>query len=425
MRSNHFRCGIIILALLFITVFSSFAASAAPAGKYKVIYSFNGAPDAAYPGGLTFDADGNLYGTSGGGAYNFGAVFELKRTADGWAESVLYSFTGDSGDTGPVTGVILDNAGNLYGLSDGYSDSYAYPAYVFKLAPNGHGEWTKSVLYKFDTSTHTYLQPQNNLVVDSQGNLFGFLPSGSDGGLAFELKPGAKGDWKEVTLHSFKGTPDGAYLTSAALDQSGNVWGMTTAGGTKRCVYIERVFGCGIVYELTPDSSGKWSETVVYEFTRGGGQSVNPSQGFLLESGSQLFGTAFSGGNGFGAVFELTRTRGSWEQQVLYRFLDYPDGQFPIGQLEMNSAGALFGVTFYGGKNNLGIVFELDPSKTQDWGEKILHSFVGGLDGSYPDAAVVFDSRGHLYGATEEGGSGAGCGKTGCGVIYEIDPNSQ
>jgi uncharacterized repeat protein (TIGR03803 family) len=425
MRPNHFRCGIFILALLSFTVVSSFAASAAQAGNYKVIYSFNGAPDAAYPGGLTFDTEGNLYGTSGGGAYSAGAVFELKRTADGWSESVLYSFTGDSGDTGSATGVIFDKAGNLYGLSDGYT-YYSLPAYVFKLAPNEQGKWTKSVLYTFDTSADTfYLQTQNNLVIDSQGNLFGVLPSGSNGGLAFELKPGAKGDWKEVTLHSFNGRPDGAYLTSAVLDQSGNVWGMTAAGGTKRCVYIERVFGCGIVYELKPDPGGKWTESVVYEFARGGGQSVNPSDGFLLESGSQIFGTALSGGNGLGTVFELTRTQGSWEQQVLYRFFGSPDGQFPIGQLGMNSAGALFGVTYYGGKNNLGIVFELDPSKTEDWGEKILHSFAGGLDGSHPDAAVVFDSRGHLYGATNEGGSGAGCGNGGCGVIYEIDPNSQ
>ena len=114
---------------------------------------------------------------------------------------------------------------------------------------------------------------------------------------------------------------------------------------------------------------------------------------------------ACKGGDGLGAVFELARPKGSWEQHVLYRFLGYPDGEFPVGQLEMNSAGALFGVTYFGGKKNLGILFELDHSKTEEWDERILHSFAGGIDGSYPYAGVISDSQGHLYGATGQGGA--------------------
>jgi hypothetical protein len=419
MRPHHF--GIFMLALVSLLTVLSYAAT--PASNYKVIYSFKGAPGAAYPGSLTFDAEGNLYGTGGGGAYNNGAVFELKPTTDGLAETVLYSFTGDSGDTGPSTGVVLDNAGNLYGLSDGYA-FYSFPAYVFKLARNEHGGWTKSVLYTFDNSVQTYaLQTQNNLVFDSQGNLFGVLPSQFEGGLAFELMPRAKGDWKETTLHTFNGKPDGVFPISAVLDQSGSVWGMTMAGGTKRCMFFEEpAFGCGIVYELTPDSAGKWAETVVYEFARGGGRSVSPSDGFLLKSGSRLLGTTLEGGDGLGAVFELTRSQGIWEQHVLYRFLGYPDGQWPVGQIEMNSAGALFGVTYYGGNKNIGILFELDHSKIEDWEERILHSFAGGNDGSYPNTGVLSDSHGHLYGTTSGGGAGTACGSFGCGTVYEVTP---
>jgi hypothetical protein len=425
MRRYWSKRGIVILAIF--SVFTVLSSAAAPAGKYELIYSFRGAPDAAYPGSLTLDAEGNLYGTGGGGAYNSGTVFELKRTSDALIEKVLYSFTGGSGDTGSATGVVFDKAGNLYGLSDGYTDS-SLPAYVFKLTPNEHGEWTKSVLYTFDTGVQTYgLETQNNLVIDSQGNLFGVLPSEFGPSLAFELMPRAKGDWKEMTLHTFSGKPDGVFPTSAALDQSGNVWGMTMAGGTKRCrLFEEPALGCGIVYKLTPDSGGKWTETVVYNFARGGGQAVSPSDGFLLESDSHLFGTAFEGGDGMGAVFELTRPQESWQQHVLYRFLGYPDAEFPVGQLQMNSAGALFGVTYYGGKNDLGILFQLTPSKTEDWDEKILHSFAGGSDGSYPSEGVVFDSQGFLYGTTLQGGNGAAkCGKGGCGTVYEINPNWQ
>lgn len=424
MRPHHFLDGIVILAIL--SCLAVLSSAARPASSYKVIYSFQGSPGAAYPGGLTFDAAGNLYGTSGGGASNNGAVFELKHTTNGWVEEVLYSFTGASGDTASATGVVFDKEGNLYGRSDGYPD-YNLPAYVFKLAPNAHGQWTKSVLYTFASGAQTYLlETQNNLVIDSQGNLFGVLPTGTNGGFAFELTLGAQGKWKETTLHTFNGKPDGVFPNSAALDQSGNVWGMTMAGGTKQCRFYEvQTFGCGIVYELTPGSGGKWTETVVYDFARGGGRAVSPSDGFLLESGGHLVGTTLGGGDGLGAVFELTQSQGSWEQHVLYRFIGYPDAEFPIGQLTMNPAGALFGVSYYGGKNDLGIVFELDPSKTEERGERILHNFAGANDGSYPYAGTVFDSQGLLYGTTTTGGTGTACGKGGCGTVYEINPNSQ
>ena len=102
MRLCRFKHPIVILAIL--SQFTVFSPVAAAAGKYEVIYSFKGAPQAAYPGSLTLDGEGNLYGTGGGGAFNSGSVFELKRTPDGWTEKLLYSFTGSSGDTASATG---------------------------------------------------------------------------------------------------------------------------------------------------------------------------------------------------------------------------------------------------------------------------------------------------------------------------------
>jgi hypothetical protein len=416
-----------ILALVgLIPVFSS---GASPANIEKVIHSFEGGNDGEIPcSDLTLDAAGNLYGTTaGGGVYGSGTVFELKRTADGWKEDVLHSFNGASDGGNPEAGVILDNAGNLYGLTDG---SYGGnpTANVFRLSPNPHGGWTESVLYVFDVGA---FGPQSDLVLDSQGNLFGSLTAGGGGGstcgdlgcgFVFELIPRSKLPWKEITFHNFAGVPDGAMPASAVvLDSSGNVYGTTMSGGSGKSEYNYQMPGAGTVYKLAPASDGEWAETVVYNFVRGGGLGVNPSGGFILASRSRLLGTTITGGDGMGAVFELTQSQKGWEPRALYRFYGVPDGSTPVGKLATNAAGELFGATFRGGKKGYGTVFELTKSKADGWTERILHSFtVAGGDGIEPQAGVVSDSHGHLYGTTEYGGTGTACGSTGCGTVYEI-----
>jgi uncharacterized repeat protein (TIGR03803 family) len=84
-----------------------------------VLYSFQGNGDASGPNSaVSFDNAGNLYGTAGGGAYQHGAIFKLAPTPEGhWMESVMYSFTGGRDGRDPSGGVVLDNAGNLYGTT--------------------------------------------------------------------------------------------------------------------------------------------------------------------------------------------------------------------------------------------------------------------------------------------------------------------
>jgi len=425
MPQRHWIAGTITLAIIWVFPLTSSAESpgASPAGNYKVIYSFTGTSDGAEPlSDLTFDAEGNLYGTTaGGGTYGYGTVFEIKHTGDGWEEEVLYSFTGGSDGAWPATGVIFDSAGSLYGVTAG--DNYDNtPGNVFRLAPSPDGSWTESVLYSYGYGVD-YLQPQSDLVIDSRGRLFG---ASAYEGLVFELEPKPKGGWKEITLYTFQGPPDGALGSSSpvALDSSGNVWGTATAGGTGSCHCSLYTGGCGIVYELTHGSGGKWTENIVYNFVRGGGNAVTPSGGFALVNDSHMLGTSVAGGDGLGTIFELKKSKKGWEQGVLYSFYGSyyhgPDGDLPVGRLETDSAGALLGVTEYGGKNGLGTLFELGPPTTAGWTEKVLHSFAGGSDGSYPQAGVVVDSQGHLYGTTSEGGAGTACGSYGCGTVYEI-----
>jgi uncharacterized repeat protein (TIGR03803 family) len=192
------------------------------------------------------------------------------------------------------------------------------------------------------------------------------------------------------------------------------------AGGTGKCEYNYQVPGCGIAYKLSPSADGKWTETVIYNFVRGGGFAVTPSGELILDNAGQLLGTSIAGGDGLGTVFVLRQSQKGWEQEVLYRFYGDPDGGLPVGKVVINPAGVLIGATKgYGKGPGSGSVFVLERSG-KAWRERVIHSFAAGSDGSYPEAGLVSDSHGHLFGTTANGGRG--CTSEGCGTVYEITP---
>lgn len=185
-RNQYWAGGIGILALLgLLPVISSGAPPASkakpPSAHEKVLYSFTGGSDGAWPmSDLVFDGAGNLYGTtstSGDGSCA-GTVFELKRTPTGWREEVLHCFHGQNDGESPEAGVIFDASGNLYGTTrqGGTSGLGA----VFKLAPNGKGGWTESIIYNFaDVAL-----PTSDLAFDTNGNLYGTTTYGGSLGVA-------------------------------------------------------------------------------------------------------------------------------------------------------------------------------------------------------------------------------------------------
>jgi uncharacterized repeat protein (TIGR03803 family) len=394
---------------------------------------------------LTLDSAGNLYGTTSGGGTGTacdggcGTVFELKRTADGWKEEVLYNFLAGVDGAGPEAGVVFDNSGNLYGTTAGGGKGGT----VFKLSPNSRGGWTERIIYSFDYYSDTGGNPTAKVTFDTQGNLFGTtLDGGTGGGCAddgcgavFELKPQAENlSWTETTVHQFRGAPDGGQPSSGlALDSLGNLYGVTQFGGSTYCLpentYGENE-GCGTFYKLTPHPDGNWTE-VIFSFPRGGGSGIYPAGGLLFDKAGHLLGTSQAGGDGRGVVFELHESqKNGWEENVMHILAGFPsDGSFwfpqlpstpPDPSLVMDARGDLFGVTTAGGAHFDGIVFELRPVEN-GWTESILHNFAGGLDGSSPRAGLVRDDQGHLYGTTAQGGGGTRC-HGGCGSVYEVAP---
>jgi uncharacterized repeat protein (TIGR03803 family) len=197
-------------------------------GKEVQTHIFGLGTDGAQPiGGVVFDSAGNFYGTTSlGGAYGNGTVFEEKRSGSWWTESVIYSFTGGNDGTNPPAGVTVDAHGNLYGTTS-FGGAHGVGV-VYELSPSGSG-WTQTVLYTF-RGRRDGQYPVGGVVLDQAGNLYGTTFDGgvNGGGTVYELSPSGTG-WKFTTLHSFSGAYGGPYnkLTLA----NGNIYGFTEAEG--------------------------------------------------------------------------------------------------------------------------------------------------------------------------------------------------
>ena len=202
--------------------------------------------------GVTFDAQGNFYGTTWlGGGNNAGCVYEMSPSGSGWTFQVIYSFQGVPDGALPVGGLIFDQAGNLYGTTEtgGPGDGGT----VWELSPSGGG-WNFTLLYSFQGSSTTY-GPIDTLTMDAAGSLYGTtVQVGAFGqGSVFKLTRNG-GGWTFTDLHDFTGGADGANpYGNVTLDSNGNMYGTTSAGGIQsyNC-YTEYYPGCGVVWEITP-----------------------------------------------------------------------------------------------------------------------------------------------------------------------------
>jgi uncharacterized repeat protein (TIGR03803 family) len=276
---------------------------------------------------LIFDQAGNLYGTTlqGGGGDNntfcsngCGTVFELSpNKGGGWTETQLHTFPHGDGGTpdgqNPYAGLIFDSAGNLYGTTwvGGPDDE----GIIFRLAPESKGKWKETVLFRFHDLVNNPpdgANPYAGLLMDKAGNLYGTTRDGggkvTGGGVVFQLTPTTKGEWKETVIHAFP-TPryhDGELLmTGLIADAAGNLYGAAPFGGGKQEADCADFDGCGVVFELSPNSNGTWSETIIHAF-KGGSDGGEPLPDRLLfDAKGNLYGTTSVGGIGAGVVFEI------------------------------------------------------------------------------------------------------------------------
>jgi uncharacterized repeat protein (TIGR03803 family) len=183
------------------------------------------------------------------------------------------------------------------------------------------------------------------------------------------------------------------------------------------------------VFQLSPDGKGGWNPSVIHTFT-GGTKDGSAAQGAPKpDRAGNLYGTTSSGGaKNNGTVYKLSpiltgKKKGTWTEKILYSFKGgTKDGGGPQAGVVLDAGGNIYGTTVNGGKSGDGTVFELvAPVGKAAYKEKILWSF-NRTDGAYPYASLIVDSADNLFGTTAGGGTGAPCPAGGCGVTFEVIP---
>jgi uncharacterized repeat protein (TIGR03803 family) len=282
---------------------------------------------------------------------------------------------------------------------------------------------TFSVVYSFTGGPDGSLaSPTAGLVADEAGNLYG-TAAGFDCPRC-QSAPGAvfkiDGKGKETTIHTFNCETEGCNPVAGLVRDKAGNLYGTTYTGP-------RVLTRGTVFKV--DESGH--ETLLHTFT--GPNGAFPYADLLRDAEGNLFGTTLYGGDltcnpkaGCGTVFELSK---AGKFKLLHSFLGGPDGSEPDGGLVMDAQGNLYGTTASGGgpgcsspaNSGCGTVFKIDTE-----GKKtVLYRFAGGMDGSFPRGNLVWDEQSNLYGTTASGG-GSGCQQgLGCGTVFKLDKNGQ
>jgi uncharacterized repeat protein (TIGR03803 family) len=388
-----------------------------------VIHSFSGgSADGANPlGGVTFDAAGNLYGTTNNGGNGpcgngCGTVYRLSPSSGGWTESVIYNFQGSAANdgSGPVGPLTIDAAGNLFGYT--FSGGPTSSGIVYELSPNQNGAWDETVLHYFGSIRGDGGSPTGKLVFDPSGNLWGVTEQGGKtaGGTVFELSPGSTG-WQYSLVYSFPsgGTTFATEPSGIIFDNAGNLYGVSTFGGITCCN------GAGVVFQLV-NSGGVWTQNVLHRFPVFNTKRLQtPTGGLFLDSTTRtLYMTMARGGNGNTGVTTINLT--SLATNDLYSFVG-PQVLEPYQAITFDSAGNLYSASYYSKNENstkcfstCGFVFELSPGSPH-WTSHILEEFTGS-NGMNPPGGVAIDSSGNLFGVTTYGGA------NNLGVVFEITP---
>jgi len=408
------------IAVVFVaTLVAGVAAQPVQAGSYKVLHVFKGGNDGASPeSSLILDAAGNPYGvTAAGGASGCnggcGTVFKLDITGK---ETILYTFTGGADGAYPSSPLSVDANGTFYGTTYGggnlnYCGGHGCGT-VFKLDSTGK----ETVLYAF-TDGIDGEAPNGPLITDVNGNFYGTTSAGSGAGCGgqgcgtvFELDTTDK----LTTLYTFTGRKDGGNPAAGVVrDANGNLYGTTFFGGDPHCIHGR---GCGVVFKV--DSTGK--ETVLHAFLAR--REEYPYAGVILDTAGNVYGTTYGNPDftsDHGDVYEVDTTG---KETVLLLFGD-GDGTSPVAGVIRDAAGNLYGTCSHtrisGRTETGGTVYKLDPSGH----ETVLHFFKQARNGKWPGgdtpyAGVVQDSNGNLYGATLKGGDPT-CD---CGVVFKLTP---
>src|ERR1035437_9710056 len=368
----------------------------------------------------------------------------------------LVNFNGINGQY-PVSGVTFDTQGNMYGTT-------AQGGPSFNPIGNNSLNYGLGTIWKYSTggglvslfSFSGNTTPSNNgyrpltpLVIDGQGNLYGttyyggneFFPDNNHFGWGTIFQYSAAGQFS--VLHEFSG-PDGANPVGMLLDSKGNLWGTTWQGGLNWNPTLGN-FGLGTIFE---SSGGTVTNPVLFSSTNGGG---NIAAGLTSDGQGNYYGTTYEGGtNGFGTLFKYASATGQLTALVNF---NRTDGSLPAATVTLDGQGNVYGTTYQGGAHSSAsnfccgnvwkyslrtgvlttmVSFDGDSVPADGMfpmGGVIYESSAAGVlsalvtfsgpNGWNPEGNLVFDSTGNLYGITNQGGT------SGYGTVFKLTPNTS
>ena len=399
-------------------------ATPASAQSFTTLHAFCGklpCRDGAGPleSPLVEDASGNFFGTAQNfGDRNGGTLYEL---VGGTKFRKVFDFPSSTSPRGPL---VQAANGDLYGI-EGTGNAGA--GGVFRLHPTNAGKtkWTYETLYTFcpqngdclDGSAPielTYEGAASGAPYDGTSPLYGSTVAGGAGnsGTVFQLAPRRR-NWSQKVIYSFcaqTNCPDGMSPAYALFpDASGNLYGVTTSGGTENQ---------GLVFKLKPNAKRtKWTESVAYSFcpTTNCTDGAQPA-GLVADGQGNLYGTATSGGDGNGGtLFRLAPQGKGYAFSRLYSFCQQAncaDGSGPLASPIVGPDGTLYGTTALNSR-----AYSFAPQAST---YTVLHTFCTDQkcsDGIEPLSPLTPDAAGHLFGTTAFGGT-----RHSGGTIFVLTP---
>jgi uncharacterized repeat protein (TIGR03803 family) len=327
---------------------------------HTVLYSFTGRSDGGQPyKGVTLDAQGNLYGTAViGGKHGAcpedgcGVAYKLTNSGGTWTQTVIHFFTGTDG-YGPGAGLTFDKAGNLYGMTAvGGANGLGV---IYQLRPQPDGTWRLRVIHNFTGGKDGSSGSAGRLLLDNAGNLYGVATTGGANGkgTAFKLTATPDGNWSFRTIYAFKGQPDAGFPYGGLVFEAGNLYGTTYYDGANNLGSVYQLApqpGGGwrerVLYSFKGGRDGNSSiSNLVFD-------AAGNMYGTTSEGGA---------GCSCGTIFKLTPSNGRWTESVAYRFQGVPDAGFAYNGMVGDSTGKFYGATVHGGVDNEGAIYEFTP----------------------------------------------------------------
>jgi len=406
----------------------------AGAATYKGLHGFcakTDCGDGQQPrAGLTGDGAGNYYGTTtGGGAYQGGAVFRFSFDGAHWKYTRLHSFCrkkpGCTDGYFPQAGVVIDTSGNLYGLTSNGGPTNHGTLYKLSFV-SGHSKFR--VLHNFCTQTDckdgaepffsglAYQGQHSGALYDGSTPLYGTTNIGGahNEGTVFSFMPDAGNGHYDI-VYNFCRRPectDGAEpYSGVSVDAMGRLYGAALGG----------MMHVGVVYRLE-QSGGHWTDTVLHDFCSDFDGSIcqdgmMPVAAPLIDAAGDLLGTtAGDNDHDHGIVYKIALGGAHPKFTKLHSFCALShcnDGAVVTSGLTMDASGNLFGVTLQGGYHDCGTLFELGGAKHQTFAT--LRTFHP-RSGAAPLGALALGPSGELIGTLSEGGRNSG------GVVFSLTP---